>query len=195
MSDHEEQRRDKQPPYIDEGLLINTRLSEIERQQAEEKKYQREYNSKQLRFNSRLVLFTALLFVTSVVSDLLMLRYVILTKQSADAASVGAVAATSAAGTARNSLEIDQRAWAVIGNVHIDSELSVGQPIAVIVTVANTGKTPVLHATIKDGLGLVSVASEPPATDWNSVRDNNQGVIFPNALSENIRLETSGSDS
>ncbi len=94
MSDSEEKYRNKKPPYIDDDrLLINTRLSEIERQQNEDKKYQREYDRKQLKFNKLLTIFTGLLFVTSVVSDVLIWRYVSLTKQSAEAA-------TSAADTA-----------------------------------------------------------------------------------------------
>jgi hypothetical protein len=68
VSDHEEQDRQKQPPNIDESLLINTnsRLREIERQQAEDKEYQRGHDS-----NLLLTIFTGLLFVTSAVSDIL----------------------------------------------------------------------------------------------------------------------------
>jgi hypothetical protein len=94
---NEEHRRDKQPPYLDPGRVIDTRLREVERQQAEEKEYQRGYNLRQLRFNKWLVIFTGFLFVTSVASDLLLWRYVVLTKQSADAA-------TSASGTAASTL-------------------------------------------------------------------------------------------
>src|SRR5947209_7357941 len=90
MSDQKEQYPDKKPPYFDESLVINTRLSEIERQQNEDKKEQRKYNRSQLRFNKLLTIFTGLLFATSVIPDVLIWRYVNITKESADTAAVAA---------------------------------------------------------------------------------------------------------
>lgn len=110
MSNPEEHYRDKQPPYIDPSLVIDTRLREVERQQAEDKKYQREYNTRQLRFNKWLVIFTGLLFATSVVSDIFLFRYVELTKNSADAAK-------SAADTAREALTSGQRAFIAFSGI------------------------------------------------------------------------------
>src|SRR5438874_8471211 len=112
MSDQKEQYPDKKPPYFDESLIINTRLSEIERQQNEDKKEQQKYNRSQLRFNKLLTTFTGLLFVTSAISDVLMWRYVNITKQSADAA-------TSAADTASHQLELTERPW-----VYADAQIA-----------------------------------------------------------------------
>jgi len=165
VSNSEERDRQRQPPYADPSLIIDTRLREVERQQAEEKRQQQEYNRKQLRFNGLLVLFTALLVVTSIMSNVLMLRYVNLTKESADAA-------TSAANTSREALEqakldsatqgvrnreamretsrqskaaldasiegmrTDQRAWVGIKGMRI-LKLETGQPIAAEVIFTN----------------------------------------------------------
>jgi hypothetical protein len=87
VSNSEDQKRNQQPPYLDPSLVIDTRLSEIERQQREDKADSRKHERSQRNTNRLLTLFTGLLFVTSVISDILMLRYVGLTKESAVAAT------------------------------------------------------------------------------------------------------------
>ena len=94
MSPHEQYDPAKRLPPIDESLVINTLRHEIERRQSEEKAEEKEYKRRQLRFTKWTVFFTALLFLTSAVSDFLMVKYVALTKQSADAASIAAKAAS-----------------------------------------------------------------------------------------------------
>jgi hypothetical protein len=94
MSNSEEHERKQNPPYIDPALIIDTRLSEIERQQREEKAEQKKHASSQRITNWLLTIFTGLLFFTSVASDVLMLRYVDLTKKSAEAAESAAQTAT-----------------------------------------------------------------------------------------------------
>src|SRR5580658_6781950 len=216
MSKSEEYNPKQQPPYIDPALVIDTRLRQIEREQTEEKKQQQEYNRKQLRFNGLLVLFTALLFLTSIGSDLLMLRYVNLTKQSADAATSAANTASmalaqskidSASQDKRNSeaqkasaaqskaaldesisaSRNDQRGWAIIGNERIANEATTGSPLTVVVDISNSGKTPILDVTIKYGIGLTP---EPEAAHWTTIPAAAHGVIFPNAVSSGISLET-----
>ena len=76
MSESEERDRKQQPPYLDSALVIDTRLSEIERQQREEKAEQKKHNRSQRTTNWLLTIFTGLLFVTSVTSDVLILRQV-----------------------------------------------------------------------------------------------------------------------
>jgi hypothetical protein len=90
VSNPEERDRQQKPPYLDPALIVDTRLREIERQQAEEKGQQQEYNRKQLRFNGLLVLFTGLLFLTSIGSDFLLLRQTSISKESANAAKSAA---------------------------------------------------------------------------------------------------------
>src|SRR5580704_15176634 len=75
MSQGEPRDPGKKPPYaVDESLVINTRLNEIERQQREEKAEERQYKSRQLITNRLVAIFTGLLFFTSVVSDVILIR-------------------------------------------------------------------------------------------------------------------------
>jgi len=104
----EQQQPEQRPPYIDEGLVINTRLNEIERRQLEEKAEEKEYKRRQLRFNRLTLIFTALLFLTSAVSDWLLLRQSIVSRDSADAAKKSADAAKSAADTASDTLRFNR---------------------------------------------------------------------------------------
>jgi hypothetical protein len=86
VGDQEQRDRKQNSPYFDDSLLINSRLSEVERQQREDKAEQRKHERSQRQTNWLITIFTGLLFVTSLASDLLMLRYVALTRESADAA-------------------------------------------------------------------------------------------------------------
>jgi hypothetical protein len=86
LASGDEKQPEHKPPYIDESLVINTRLNEIQREQREEKEEQRKFQRDQLRFNKVLAWFTGLLFLTSAVSDLLLLRQTSIGKESADAA-------------------------------------------------------------------------------------------------------------
>jgi hypothetical protein len=103
MNNPEERDRRSQPPYIDPSLIIDTRLREIERQQSEDKADQKKHEASQRKTNWLLTIFTALLFVTSAASDILMLRYVNLTKQSADAATSAANTASDAQSQSKRS--------------------------------------------------------------------------------------------
>jgi hypothetical protein len=113
-------------------------LAKIERQQREDKAEQKRHARSQRRTNWLLTIFTGLLFVTSFVSDVLILRQINVAKlsaeaaktaaeqakRSADAAEKGSEAAKSAAATADNSLQrsiesfrIDERAWIEIDRI------------------------------------------------------------------------------
>jgi len=69
-------------PYVDESLVINSRLSEIERQQREDKAEQRKHERSQRNTNRWMVIFTGLLFITSVASDIVLERQTDLNKQN-----------------------------------------------------------------------------------------------------------------
>jgi hypothetical protein len=86
VSNSEEHDRKQQPPYYDSALIIDTRLSEVERQQREDKAESKKHNRSQHVTNWLLTIFTGLLFVTSVVSNVLILRQLKIAKESADAA-------------------------------------------------------------------------------------------------------------
>jgi hypothetical protein len=168
VSSREADHPDKQQPYFDESLVINTRLNEIERQQREEKREQQEYNRNQLRFNKLLAIFTGLLFLTSLVANILMLRYVNITKEAADAANISAqevkrsreVAESnliqSREGVAKaerqsrdslnasiNASRLDQRAWVGVDIFKAEPEIiEVGKRTRLVLSFKNTGKTP-----------------------------------------------------
>lgn len=114
MSEQEQRDRQHNPPYFDDSLLINSRLNEVERQQREDKAEQRKHERSQRKTNWLISIFTGLLFVASLASDLLMLRYVVLTKQSADAAKDGAAAAKSAADTSAKTLTTAYRPRVIV---------------------------------------------------------------------------------
>jgi len=94
MSHQERQKSQSDPPYFDNSLVINTRLSEIERQQHQEAAERKEHERSQRRSNWTMVVFTALLFVTSTVSDVILIRQTNIARESADAAKSAADAAT-----------------------------------------------------------------------------------------------------
>jgi hypothetical protein len=106
VSDREEHERKQQPPYLDPSLLINTRLSEVERQQSEDRAEEKKHKSDQLAINKSLAIFTGLLFITSVVSDCILLYQTNITKESVNAAKAAADAATKAAGAASNQTDL-----------------------------------------------------------------------------------------
>src|ERR1700680_4015341 len=91
--------KDKLPPS-EAALLIKveSRVEELERQQAEEKKEAARQQKRQVRYNGLLTVFTALLFVTSLVSNIVLIR-------QTQASIEGARAATSAANTAKDTLD------------------------------------------------------------------------------------------
>jgi len=153
----EEDRRERKLPYIDEGLIINTRLNELERQQREEKEEDRRYKARQLGFNLLLVIFTSLLFITSLTSDLILIRQTGSIKTSAEAAR-------SAAGTASSALGLDQRAWIVAKYPAI--QLHEGERLNVPLTLENIGKT--LARRVKGDIA-VSVLKRGQALDVSYV--------------------------
>src|SRR5260370_23468954 len=113
----------------------------------------------QLRFNAMLVLVTALLVVTSIVSDLLMLRYVSLTKQSADASKQSADAATSAAVTANTTLEHSEKSFKTevrpylnLRTAELIKALAPDTKPTIRLSFFNNGKTPAIHETVLVGI-------------------------------------------
>lgn len=86
----EENKPHGKSPYIDESLVINSRLKEIERRQEEEKKEERQYKERQLRFTRWTVIFAGLLFLTSLVSDIVLIVQAKSARDSADAAQSAA---------------------------------------------------------------------------------------------------------
>ena len=130
MSSDEQNKTNQKLPYIDESLVINTRLNELERQQREDQKEQKENARHQRITNWLLTIFTGLLFVTSVVSNVLLFRQTMSTKLSADAAK-------SAAETTNLALHVTQRAYITTGTQELDAATG-----AVNVYLVNSGHIP-----------------------------------------------------
>ena len=142
MSNQEEHDRQQQPPYIDPGLLINTRLSEVERQQREDRAEEKKHKSDQLKINKSIAIFTGLLFVTSVLSDCLLFYQSSLNKESAKAAK-------SAADTAAASLDLTKRQMiaTLAARMKFASDLTEGGGVRIV------------------GMGTNNTTGSMPATD------------------------------
>jgi hypothetical protein len=181
VGNSEEHDRQKQPPYLDPALVIDTRLSEIERQQAEEKKQQQGYNRKQLRFNGLLVLFTGLLFVTSIVSDLLMFRYVDLTKQSAKAAKIAAYSACVSAQVARTALIEVQRSG---DDAHESARAASAQAVAALraeaaVMTTAFSEQPLMDGSNDEAIRVIMNVTNTGKTDARKFVVNAASVFIP----------------
>lgn len=148
MSNGKKQQPTNQPPYLDESLVINTRLQEIERRQNEEKAEEKEYKRRQLIFNRWMVIFTGLLFLTSGVSDFILLRQTKASRDSADAADRAAKDADIGLEQASDGLRIDQRPYMIgdLGNWVKGSEPAPNGRVRINVDFKNIGKTPALTA-------------------------------------------------
>src|SRR5207237_7729029 len=107
----EDHNREQKPPYLDPALIIDTRLADIERQNREDKAEAKKHNRGQRATNWLLTLFTGLLFITSIASNILLWRQTALTKDSADAAK-------SAAKTASDTLDETKRTSAHLEMQH-----------------------------------------------------------------------------
>lgn len=156
MSNAEESKSKEQLPYFDPSLVIDTRLSEIERQQREDKAEQRKHARSQRVTNWLLTVFTGLLFFTSVGSDVLLLRQTSITKESADAAK--RVAETSA-----KELELTQRPWVKVqatisGPLTFDSN---GVSVSLLVAISNIGRTPAMGLWVYPKLILGQPKADP----------------------------------
>jgi hypothetical protein len=111
MSGHEDRHLEGTPLSVgDEGLVINTRLLAIERQQNKEKEEQRKYNQEQLKFNKWLAAFTALLFVTNVIADYLISNQLKVAQVSTNAAYLAVQEAKRSADAAESSLFVSRQA-------------------------------------------------------------------------------------
>lgn len=88
MNGDEQRHAKPNPPYIDESLVINSRLSKIERKQSEESAERRKHERSQRLSNWTMAIFTALLFltITSTVSDAILMRQTTIGIDSANAA-------------------------------------------------------------------------------------------------------------
>jgi hypothetical protein len=96
-------------PY-DDSLLINSRLKDVERQQREDKEADRRHNRSQLITNRSIAGFTFLLFVTSAVSDFVLIRQTLIAQQSANAATIAANAAKTSADLTKRAMEANSAA-------------------------------------------------------------------------------------
>ena len=94
----------------DEGLVINTRLLDIEREQAEQKKRDAEYKNRQLRFDKLVAYFTGGLVLVTAISNGLMLYQTRISKLSADAATLSAQQARRSANIAQDSVTQSSKA-------------------------------------------------------------------------------------
>jgi hypothetical protein len=140
VTDHSPENPQRSGPYVDESLVINTRLSVLEKQEAEDKKYQRDYNKKQLTFNGILAFFTVLLFCSNLASDILLFRQTSASKESADAARSAAETAANEFGITKRITESNNEAICNVAG-GFDSEENVVEDAGV----NNTGKVNALH--------------------------------------------------
>jgi hypothetical protein len=107
VSNQEAGNPERETPPTEAIVVINARLDAMERQQRQDEEEERRHNLSQLRVNKTIAIFTGLLFVTSVVSDIFLLRQSSIGRDSADAAK-------SAAKTASESLLLQNRPWVKI---------------------------------------------------------------------------------
>lgn len=78
----------------------------------------------------------------------------------------------------------DQRSWISTVNERMEAEPSVGKDLVIRFDIANTGKTPGTHVTIKNQISVGTV--EPTRPDWKSVMAKNSGVTFPGTSHRDI---------
>jgi hypothetical protein len=74
VSDNVEGYSDSNTPCAESIRAVNTRIDEIERRQQKDEEDERTHNLNQLRVNKTIALFTALLFVTSALSVIYLVR-------------------------------------------------------------------------------------------------------------------------
>lgn len=203
MSSQEQRDPTKRLPPIDESLVINTRFNEIERRQREQEAEEREYKRRQLRFNLLLVVFTALLFLTSAVSDWLLLRQAIASRESADAATAAAKSATdtlthnkeavtaslsqgkAALDSSIESSHLDQRAWLGVTEVAVDKDIKEGSTLRFVPILVNSGKTPALNVLQRGGWLLLPKTVIPNIEQVVEEKSAfRHGVIQPGARRE-----------
>ena len=107
MSNQKAGNPERAAPPTEAIVVINARLDAIERQQRQDEEEERRHNLSQLRVNKTIAIFTGLLFVTSVVSDIFLLLQSSIGRDSAQAAK-------SAAQTASDGLMLQNRPWVKI---------------------------------------------------------------------------------
>ena len=104
MAKDEEATPEKKPSDEKESIIIEGKIEQLEREQANAKKRDEEYKERQLRYNRLLVWFTGGLLFASLVSNGIYVYLALAAKQSADAAQESSAAANNAARVAGNTL-------------------------------------------------------------------------------------------
>jgi hypothetical protein len=142
VSAHKKDNPGGEPP-AESIRAIKTRLDVIERQQRKDREEERSHDLSQLRVNRSVALFTGLLFVTSVVSDLFLIRQTSISKVSAEAAQ-------KAANIADSSFKQEQRPY-IVGYRTAFSDGVVPSPgvtIGVTANIHNIGHSPAIAASV-----------------------------------------------
>jgi len=170
VSNFEEHQREQQPAFIDPSLVINTRLSEIERQQSEEKAEAKKHARSQRTTNWLLTAFTGLLFVTSCISDVLLLHQTSISKESADAAKSAANTASQQVKLMRQQLESQQAAVIRI-TVNASQVIEAGNPIP-LATRVDIGLRNVGHSIASNIHVVVKISKK-------NMRRGNPVVLLP----------------
>src|SRR5580698_9361176 len=111
VSNSEESECAQQPPYFDRALIIDTRLSEIERQRREERVEQQRHAHSQRFTNWLLTVFTGLLFIASIASNVLILRQLRIAEKSTDAAIQSSQAAQRSVALAEGNTKDAERTF------------------------------------------------------------------------------------
>jgi hypothetical protein len=184
LPDHEEKHPESHPPYVDGSLVINTRLNEIERRQREEEKEEREYKRRQLRFNRWTVIFTGLLFLTSTVSSVVLIRQTKASKQSADAATSAAKTASDTLTEIRNSAS-DTHDLAVAAKAQADNTRTLAEQTKIALHVTE-------RAYVVAGPPDLSTARHTVRVIFNNIGHIPSGRLEIITHEATINLESSG---
>src|ERR1022692_514399 len=111
MSTNEQGHPENETPTAEAIGAINGRIDKIERQQRKDENEERSHNRSQLRVNRTIAIFTGLLFVTSTVSDIYLIRQTGIAKDSADTAAKAADAAMTQATFTKRQVQSELAAY------------------------------------------------------------------------------------
>jgi hypothetical protein len=139
---------DRKYSPADEALIIRIedRISELETEQKAEKQETKQQAKRQLRYNFSLMIFTGLLFITSVVANLMTYWQARIAGRSADAATSAALTAEAALRDAQRSFLVENRPYVTVEMARLLYRPEAGRRLEASVVTRNFGKTPAVAA-------------------------------------------------
>ncbi len=106
-------KRSEKLPSEGDALLIEGRIEQLQRDQAEGKKRDEEYKRLQIRYNKLVAWFTGGLLLTSLIM-------VVIYHDMAGTSAISANAAKRAADIAKDTLHVSERAYIIVGAPQLD---------------------------------------------------------------------------